>query len=127
MKRTQNAISLTLASLLTFSVSTSVFGVEDSKVHFTKDMHVNITTVTGNHFTAYDALINKPLVQLIEVPSYRVVSQSASKPNSFFETAMKAQDRVQYFFALVEETFSGKSHEDDEQCQSSKLAKLFSF
>ncbi|TLU64837.1 hypothetical protein FE810_10280 [Thalassotalea litorea] len=128
MKRTQNAISLTLASMLTVFVTTSVFAVEDSKVHFTKDMQVSITTVAGNHFTAYDALINKPLAQLIEVPSYRLVSHQQSKPNSFFETAMKAQDRVQYFFALVGETFSQHSHdEDSEQCQPSKLARLFSF
>ncbi|WP_394173940.1 hypothetical protein [Thalassotalea litorea] len=128
MKRTQNAISLALASLLTFFVSTSVVAIEDSKVHFTKDMHANITTVAGSHFTAYDALINKPLAQLIEAPSYRLVSNKVSRENSFFETAMKAQDRVQYFFALVGETFSQSSHdEDSEQCQPSKLAKLFSF
>ncbi|TKB44699.1 hypothetical protein [Thalassotalea mangrovi] len=127
MKRKQNAISLAVAAVLAIHFSAQAIAVEDSKVHFTKDMHVNITTVMGNHFTPYDALINKPLAQLIEVPAYQAVERQVKKADSFFETAMKAQDRIQYYMALVKQTFNGSTDEETGQCQSSKLARLFSF
>ena len=129
MKTQLNVKSFILALLFGLAIPMTSQALEDSKVRFTKDMHVSITTVTGNYFNAYDVLINKPLAQLVEMNSFHQTKFTPTKTaNNVFAMAMQVQDKVQYFMAIVNDTFSNEDNVTTEQeCRTTRLAKLFSF
>ncbi|KGJ90262.1 hypothetical protein [Thalassotalea sp. ND16A] len=129
MKTQLNVKSFVLAMLVGLAIPMTSQALEDSKVRFTKDMHVSISTVTGNYFNAYDVLINRPLAQLVEVNS---VTQNKFTPtktaNNVFAMAMQVQDKLQYFMAVVGDTFSDDdSLTTEQECRTTRLAKLFTF
>ncbi|WNC71134.1 hypothetical protein RGQ13_13500 [Thalassotalea psychrophila] len=127
MKTNTNIKSFLLAALISIGLPMSAQAIEDSKTNFTKDMHVNITTVTGNYFNAYDAIINKPLAQLMVVNNFSAYSPHPVKTsNSVFAMAMRAQDKIQYFMAVVDSVFADNETEEVEQeCRTTRLANLF--
>ena len=111
------------------SLPLSVNAYENSQVQFTKDMRVSITTVFGTQYNHYDALLNKPLAQLVSVKSYTPSNTLSYKPaNSVFATAMQIQDKIQYYYAVIEETFSSNENSHPgQECKTSRVAKLFSW
>lgn len=121
--------SFMLAMLVGLAIPMTTQALEDSKVRFTKDMHVSITTVTGNYFNVYDVFINRPLAQLVEVNSFNQHKLTPTKTaNNVFAMAMQVQDKVQYFMAVVSDTFSNDdSLTTEQECRTTRLAKLFSF
>ncbi|WOH37689.1 hypothetical protein RI844_00150 [Thalassotalea fonticola] len=127
MKTNINIKSFLLAVIIGIGLPVSAQALEDSKVNFTKDMHVNITTVTGNYFNAYDAIMNKPLAQLVVVNNFSSYRSHSVKPaNSVFAMAMQVQDKIQYFVAVVDGIFNDEDKGTVEQeCRTTRLAKLF--
>lgn len=126
MKTNINIKTFLLSAIIAIGLPLSAQAIEDSKVNFTKDMHVNITTVTGNYFNAYDAIMDKPLAQLVIVNNFSSYSARSAKPaNSVFAMAMQAQDKIQYFIALVDSVFNDENNESVEQeCRTSRLANI---
>lgn len=127
MKTNTNIKNFLFAALIGIGLPMSAQAIEDSKMNFTKDMHVNITTVTGNYFNAYDAIINKPLAQLVVVNNFSAYSSHPVKTsNSVFAVAMQAQDKIQYFMAVIDSVFTKDESESVEQeCRTTRLANLF--
>ncbi|WNC69706.1 hypothetical protein RI845_06050 [Thalassotalea nanhaiensis] len=127
MKTNINIKSFLLAALIGIGLPMSAQAVEDSKVNFTKDMHVTIKTVTGSYFNAYDAIMNKPLAQLVVVDNFSAYSSHPVKTsNSVFAMAMRAQDKIQYFMALVDSVFAQDENENiDQECKTTRLVNLF--
>ena len=116
-----------LAVLFAIGLSTSVQAIEDSKINFTKDMHLNIITVTDNYFNVYDVIMNRPLAQLVEVDNFAYQRLLPVKEaNSIFAIAMQAQDKIQYFMVLIDSVFD-EDHKPgvEQECLTTRLANLF--
>ncbi len=133
MKANKTLKMLSLTFFFGLGVALTANAMDTAKYKFTKDMHMNILTVTNNHFTSYDALLNKPLAQLILINSYQKLSPvSHENNNNMFEVAMHVQDKIQYYLAVMEDVFAEPQASElaNAECSNSKLTKianLFSF
>ncbi|TRX57433.1 hypothetical protein [Thalassomonas sp. M1454] len=113
--------------VLAFTSFQSAYAVERSEYKFNKEMQVTITTVTGNYFRSYDGLVNKPLAQLIELPPQHSLKKIKDHNNSnFFELAMRMQDRMQHYIALVDELLKDNEQNINGSCETSRFAKFVS-
>ncbi|WP_068547351.1 hypothetical protein [Thalassotalea crassostreae] len=119
-------IKLVITVVTALTVSFAANAIEHNKIKFNKEMHVTIKTVTGNNYNSYDAIINKPLAQLVSIDNYRPNLSKENRSNSIFSMAMQFQDKVQYYMMVVEDTFSSDDEElESGECQNSRFAWIF--
>lgn len=127
MKQPIKLTSFLGALLISLLLPLSAQAIDKTKQKFTMDMKENILTVAGTEFNAYDALINRPLAQIIEVKAYSAGKEYPVKTaNSVFAMAMQVQDKIQYYMALAESFFNDDAmNNDSQECRTSRLASIF--
>lgn len=127
MKKQINTTSFLFALFMALILPITAQAVDDSKHKFTMDMKDSIRTVTGTEFNAFDALLNRPLAQIIEVKAFNSGKDMPVKTaNSVFAMAMQVQDKIQYYMALAENVFSDDmTHDGQQECRTTRLANIF--
>ncbi|WP_169126510.1 hypothetical protein [Thalassotalea sp. Y01] len=127
------SVKLTLLwSLITFFslLSLKSYAVSGDKFLFNKEMRATITpiSISRDDLGAYASLINKPLVQLVQAHSNEPVllhKSKAKSANNVFALAMQMQDKMQYYFAMIENVFDNdEPGYSDEECRASRMARF---
>ncbi|WP_371377757.1 hypothetical protein [Thalassotalea aquiviva] len=126
MHRFNKLTNLILGVSFILALPFSALAIEHIKQDYSFEMQVSITTVTNSHFGSYDAIINKPLAQIVEVASSEPLANSPEKNHNLFELAMHVQDKVQYYMAVIEDTFSSEPSYQGGECKSGRVAKIAS-